>query len=140
MNLQIVDKIDDNSFPDLCDLFRNEWWSNNRKPAEIKKLIENTDLIVGIVDKDTGKLIAFSRVLTDFMYRSMIYDVIVDKSYRNKGIGSKLINAIIEHPSLKNVEFVELQTQPDLVSFYEQFGFDKEIVGKMKTLRIISKK
>jgi ribosomal protein S18 acetylase RimI-like enzyme len=139
VQLEFIEKLNESQFRDLCELFKNEWWSYYRKPEEIKTLIENSDLLIGIIDKGTSRLVAFARVLTDYIFRSMIYDVIVDKEYRNKGIGKMLLQNIIEHPALQKVEFVELQTQPELISYYRQFGFKEEIVGKMKTMRIIKK-
>ena len=140
MQLEFIEKLNESQFQDLCELFKNEWWSYYRKPEEIKTLIENSDLLIGIIDKGTGRLVAFARVLTDYIFRSMIYDVIVGKEYRNKGIGKMLLRNIIEHPALQQVEFLELQTQPELIPYYRQFGLKEEIVGKMKTMRIIKKK
>ena len=140
VQLEFIEKLNESQFQDLCELFKNEWWSYYRKPEEIKTLIENSDLLIGIIDKGTGRLVAFARVLTDYIFRSMIYDVIVGKEYRNKGIGKMLLRNIIEHPALQQVEFLELQTQPELIPYYRQFGLKEEIVGKMKTMRIIKKK
>ena len=136
-NLSFVKEISEAHFLDLCNLFKQEWWSYYRKPEDIRTLLNNSDIVLGIVEKESGRLIAFARMLTDYVFRSMIYDVIVAKDYRNKGIGRMLLKGIIDHPGLKRVELLELQTQPELIPFYEQFGFNLEIVGKMKTLRMI---
>jgi len=139
LNLEIVEKLSESQTLELMELFSKEWWSNNRKSDDVRRMLQKTDLIIGMIDKDSGQLVAFSRILTDFVYRAMIYDVIVRKSFRHKELGSELIKLIVRHPLLKSVEYIELQTQPDLISYYEQFGFSKSIVGCMHTLRIVNK-
>jgi N-acetylglutamate synthase-like GNAT family acetyltransferase len=73
-------------------------------------------------------LIGFGRVLTDYVYRATIWDVIVDKTYQGQGIGTDIVQRILNHPRLKKVELFWLCTRmPD---FYERFGFSsKEQTG-----------
>ncbi|UCE38971.1 MAG: GNAT family N-acetyltransferase [Thermoplasmata archaeon] len=140
MNIEIVEKLNDSQIKNLYELFSNERWTKHRKPNDIRKMIEKSDMIIGIVEKDTGKLLAFSRILTDFIYRAMIYDVMVNQSYRKKGLGRTLMKSIVNHPLLMSIEYIEIQCEPEMISFYEQFGFDKDIVGSMHTLRIVHNK
>ncbi len=48
-------------------------------------MLQNSTFVFGIV-KD-NKLVAFCRVLSDFVYKAIIFDVIVDKNYRGESIG-----------------------------------------------------
>ncbi len=139
MKLEIVEDLNEAQILDLIKLFSKEWWSYYRTSEDVRKMLQNTDLIIAIFDEETGQLIAFSRVLTDFVYRAMIYDVIVKESHRHQGLGTRVINSIIRHPALISVEHIELQTQPELISYYENLGFSKDIVGSMRTLRIVNK-
>ena len=55
-----------------------------------------------------------------------IMHIAVDEPFRNKGIGRKLIEAIIE---IERVEEIHAETDGDGVEFYRKFGFkieDKE--------------
>jgi GNAT superfamily N-acetyltransferase len=56
-------------------------------------MLRHSDLLVGLVDPDTGSLVAFARVLLDFSYFAMIFDVIVDESARGHGLGDLLLQA-----------------------------------------------
>ena len=71
------------------------------------------------------KLIGFGRVLTDYTIKAFIFDIIVDKQYRNYGLGKCIMNEILNHPQLvNNVKHFELYCIPKMENFYrQQFGF-----------------
>lgn len=81
--------------------------------------------IIAIIDSNNGKIIAFSRVLSDFVYRAFIYDVIVAKDYRGLKFGKLIVSSIVNHIDLKNVERIELNCIDSNVPFYEKLGFRK---------------
>jgi ribosomal protein S18 acetylase RimI-like enzyme len=89
-------------------------------------MLRHTDVAVTALDGDL--LIGFGRVLTDYVYRATIWDVIVDKAYQDQGIGTEIVHRILTHPRLKKVELFWLCTRiPD---FYEKLGFSsKEQTG-----------
>ena len=91
---------------DLMQLYKNEWWSKTRKKEDVIKMLENTTLVFGIVNNN--KLIAFCRVLSDFVYKALIFDVIVDKNYRGLGLSKILLNEVFNHPKLSNISSFEL--------------------------------
>jgi len=72
-----------------------------------------------------GKLIAFARVLSDFVFKAEIYDVIVDKKYRNLGLGELLLTKIIKHKKLKDIKQFNLQCLDEVEPFYKKFGFKR---------------
>ena len=90
-------------------------------------MLAQTDLAITAWDEDT--LVGFGRVLTDFVYRASIWDVIVHRSYQNQDIGKGMVNRILAHPSLKRVELFWLCTRR-YQGFYASLGFsDKEQTG-----------
>jgi len=107
----------------LWQLYQAEWWSRGRKLADVRRVVEHSDLIFAFSDPETGRLCAFARVLTDFVYKAVIFDVIVARSERTHGLGRQLIDAIVSHPALLFVEHLELYCRPELVPFYEQWDF-----------------
>ncbi|MCA1958447.1 MAG: GNAT family N-acetyltransferase, partial [Nitrospira sp.] len=77
---------------------------------------------------DRERLVGFGRVLTDFVYRATIWDVIVDRAYQKQGIGSEIVRRILDHPRLQRVELFWLCTRRP--GFYEKLGFSsKEQTG-----------
>jgi predicted GNAT family N-acyltransferase len=86
-------------------------------------MLNNSDLIFGMCEAESQNLVAFARILTDRVYRAMIFDVIVGANYRDRGLGAILIERILSHPELSQVECIHLFCLPDVIPFYEKFGF-----------------
>ena len=90
-------------------------------------MLAHTDLIISAWED--SHLIGFGRVLTDFVFRASIWDVIIVKDYQGQDIGTQIMQNILEHPSLKQVELFWLCTR-DKQAFYATLGFtDKEQTG-----------
>ena len=68
-----------------------------------------------------------TRVLTDYIYKAIIFDVIIDQKYRDNKLGKLLIDSIINHPKLNNVKHFELYCLEDMKPFYEKWGFDNRL-------------
>jgi len=82
-------------------------------------MLSHTDVLICAWDKDV--LVGCGRVLTDFTYRAAIWDVIVDRTYQQRGIGTEIVRRILDHPQLENVELFWLCTRRP--EFYEKLGF-----------------
>lgn len=104
-------------------MYQNEWWSRNRTLHDVRRVVEHSDLIFAFCDSESGRLVAFTRVLTDFVYKAFIFDVIVARSHRDLGAGRMLLDAITSHPALLFVEHIELYCRDEMVPFYEKWGF-----------------
>lgn len=130
---QVVHRLTDAQVAELLALYRNEWWSRNRQEAEVRRMLEGTDVIVGLCEGGRagapGRLVAFARVVTDLVYRATIYDVIVSADYRGRGLGQMLMNNILSDPKLAGVEYLELYCLPELMPFYRALGFTDELDG-----------
>ncbi len=111
----------------LVNLYRQAPWANGRTADDVRIMLAHTDLVVSAWDGP--RLVGFGRVLTDYVYRASIWDVIVDKEYQGQDIGTKIMQRILHHPDLKRVELFWLCTR-DKQSFYEKLGFSsKEQTG-----------
>ncbi len=122
MNYQIINQLNEAQISELVELYKNEFWSQNRTYQGVVKMLAASDIIITLVDEEE-KLIAFCRVLTDFVYRGVLYDVIVKPSYRKMGFGAKLLNEVLNHPQLKEVENIALFCLPEMMPFYQRWGF-----------------
>jgi N-acetylglutamate synthase-like GNAT family acetyltransferase len=110
----------------LLELFRQAPWAKDRSLDEAKVMLQHTDLAV--CARDGERLIGFGRVLTDFVYRATIWDVIVDRAYQGRGVGTEIVKRILHHPQLQRVELFWLCTRRP--GFYERLGFSsKEQTG-----------
>ncbi len=116
------------SAEELENLYLQTTWARKRSKSNIYRLLENVTVFVA-VRKDSD-LIGFGRAISDGIYRALIDDIIVDSSYRQKGIGKLIIINILKQ--LEDVEEIFLNTKPDLEEFYMKFGFKKVSTITMK--------
>ena len=130
---RIVETVTESQVSDLMDLYKNEFWSDKRTQEDVVKMLASTDVIIGLVD-ECDRLIGITRVLTDFVYRAMIFDVIIKPTHRKMGLGAKLMDAVLNHPRLQTVEHFYLNCLPNMMPFYERWGFSDD-VGEIKFLR-----
>ncbi|MBW4642125.1 MAG: GNAT family N-acetyltransferase [Goleter apudmare HA4340-LM2] len=126
MTYKVVTQLTENQILELVDLFKNEFWSQKRLHRDVVKMLNASDILIGLVDENE-QLIGFARVLTDFVYRATIYDVMIKSTHRQKGLGAQLFDAVINHPQLSEVEFVALYCLPEMMPFYQRWGFTDEI-------------
>ena len=130
---RIVETLTESQVSDLMDLYKNEFWSGKRTREDVVKMLASTDVIIGLVD-ECDRLIGITRVLTDFVYRAMIFDVIIKPTHRKMGLGAKLMDAVLNHPKLQTVENFALNCLPHMIPFYERWGFSDD-VGEIEFLR-----
>jgi ribosomal protein S18 acetylase RimI-like enzyme len=110
----------------LLKLFHQAPWAKDRTLGDARDMLRHTDLVLCAWDGE--RLVGFGRVLTDFVYRATIWDVIVDRAYQTQGIGTELVQRILSHPRLRKVELFWLCTRRP--GFYEKLGFSsKEQTG-----------
>jgi GNAT superfamily N-acetyltransferase len=110
---------------ELYELYRKEWWTAGRAFEDVMQMVAHSDITVGCCSNDENKLIGFARVLTDFTFKAMIFDVIVHDDFRGQGIGSAIIHRIIGDKSLEKVRGFELYCPDRLLPFYQKLGFAK---------------
>ncbi|MBS3028096.1 MAG: GNAT family N-acetyltransferase [Dolichospermum sp. DET50] len=122
MNYQVINQLDESQVSQLVELYKNEFWSHNRTYQGVVKMLAASDMIIALVNEQK-ELIGFCRILTDFVYRGVIYDVIVKPSYRKMGFGAKLLDEVVNHPQLKEVENIALFCLPEMIPFYQRWGF-----------------
>lgn len=104
----------------LVPLFEQAPWACGRTVAGTMDMVRQTDLF--LTAWDAHRLIGCGRVLTDYVYRASIWDVVVDPMYQGQDIGSEIIHRILSHPTLQRVELFWLCTC-DKQAFYERLGF-----------------
>jgi len=122
---------------ELYDLYSKELWTQGRLFDDVMHMIEHSDIVLRCC-ADDGKLIGFSRVLTDYTFKAMIFDVIVDETYRSRGVRKAIVNLILGHEALKSVRSFELYCPDGLVPFYETLGFVKHSSALLRHQRSCS--
>ncbi|MEK6803981.1 MAG: GNAT family N-acetyltransferase [Nitrospirota bacterium] len=110
----------------LIHLYRQAPWAKHRALEQAQAMLAKTDVVVSAWDGT--RLVGFGRVLTDYVFRASIWDVIVDREYQERKIGTEIVRRILDHPTLQDVELFWLCTR--MPGFYERLGFSaKEQTG-----------
>jgi N-acetylglutamate synthase-like GNAT family acetyltransferase len=120
---------------DLHRLYQNEWWAKGRSLAQVRSLLQHSDVIVAFCDSASHRLVAFARALTDRTIKALVLDVIVDRDYRDRGLGKVLFDAVVSHSDLQDVQHLELYCLSELVPFYERWGFT-DALGTLHLMRL----
>ena len=135
--VNIVNSLSDQHRHDLVELYKNEFWCNDREISDVEVMLNNTDIVIGL-ENNKKRLVGFVRVLTDYIYKATVYDLIVHPAYRGKGLGTLLMEEVINHPILSKVENIDLNCLPEMTSFYNQWRFTADL-GKLKHMRLNNK-
>ncbi len=69
------------------------------------------------------KVVAFCRLLTDFVFRGSLWDILVHPDHQGKGLGSALLEYVLEHPAVRNIPLLITYTS-DLAPFLAPHGFE----------------
>lgn len=126
--MQLINSFSEQQIEQVHGLYQHTWWGKERTLEQTIRCVKGSQLCVGILD-DNNKLIGFARVLSDFIFKAIIFDVIVCPSQRGAGLGVTLIEAIQNHKELNQVKHFELYCLPEMEAYYQQFGFSREVGG-----------
>ena len=125
MNIVYNDTKRDLPFEQLYNLFVAVGWSDGGPLSEemkegfMRPWIHSTLVISAW---DNGRLVGAVRVLSDTIFRSVIYDLFVLPEYQDKGIGKELVRRCIE--KFPNSEWL-VGTKKGISGFYEKIGFTR---------------
>jgi len=119
-----VTTLSEKHIPQLQALYKREWWTMDRAEADIRLMLKNSDLVLGLLDQKEN-LVGFARVLTDFVFKALILDVIVDPDHRNRQLGLRLMNLLAAE--LSGVNHLELYCLPQMIPFYQRWGFTEKL-------------
>ena len=95
------------------------YWAENIPKETVERSI-NGSLCFGVY---CGvKQVGFARVITDEATFAYLCDVFIDEAYRGRGLSKRLMQAVVDYPSLQGLRRFMLATK-DAHGLYEQFGF-----------------
>ena len=96
------------------------FWAKNRSINQIKQLLSNSTVVVSVWSE--GKMIGFGRATSDYVFRAVLWDIIVADELQRKGIGKIIVDTLLNSKPIAKVEKVYLMTT-NSSQFYSQFGF-----------------
>ena len=138
MTINVVHSLERKHVEELHSLFQKEWWTCGREFEDVERMLENSDCLFAFIDSNENCLVAFARVLSDFVYKALILDVIVDSHYRGKKLGAQIMEEILHDPRIVHVKHKELYCLPEMIPFYQKWEFRGE--GTVVFMRKADKK
>jgi GNAT superfamily N-acetyltransferase len=106
---------------ELQDLYRFTRWGRSRSLEQIEKMLAGSSMCFSV--RYNGKLIAFCRILTDFVFRGSLWDILVHPDYQGKGLGSQLLQYALNHPAIKPLPLIVTYTS-ELIEFMGKHDFE----------------
>jgi ribosomal protein S18 acetylase RimI-like enzyme len=108
----------------IIELYRaGGWWKEKFNPAGIPGLIRRSFLFAVAIDLATGSAVGMGRVISDGVSDGYIQDLIVLPEYRGKGIGRRIVSALLEECKAHGLEWIGLVAEPGSEKFYIPLGF-----------------
>jgi GNAT superfamily N-acetyltransferase len=122
MTITLSDQLPDKN--EYFSLFITTGWNTNYKasPDELEKTNKNSWLVISAYEEN--KLVGFGRVVTDFVLHAMIYDMIVLPDHQGRGIGTKILKALVKRCKEQGIRDIQLFCAKGKRAFYERNGFD----------------
>ena len=119
MNIVILSNTDKKiKANDLIKLYQYVGWWEERKQQDIEDMLLKVKS-VGAWKDDT--LIGFARAVSEGKFRAYIEDVVIHNSYREEGIGTKMVSKLLDE--LSHIDVISLFCEEKLLPFYEKNGF-----------------
>ncbi len=104
------------------------FWARNRTLDDLATAIKYSEPVVTAWAGE--RLIGFARATSDHVYRAVLWDVVIHPDYRGQGLGRTLVETVLSHASMSQVERVYLMTSSQQ-GFYERLGFSENLTTTM---------
>jgi GNAT superfamily N-acetyltransferase len=114
----LTDERDRADIDAIHNLLRDTYWAATRTRELVALSVENS-LCFSLFH--SGRQVGIARVLTDYGATSYLCDVVLEPPHRSNGLGSWLMQRVLDHPVVRNT-YVLLITR-DAQAFYRKFGF-----------------
>jgi ribosomal protein S18 acetylase RimI-like enzyme len=102
----------------LIRLFEAAGWHDKTERARLGVMLANSTVVA--TAWDGAEMVGFGRCCTDRAFNGQINNVVVDARYRGRGVGRRLVEAMLESDA--RVTFV-LRADADNAGFYRKIGF-----------------
>ena len=105
---------------ELANLYRFTRWGRSRSTEDIARMLEGTSMCFSV--RHEGHLVAFCRILTDFVYRGSLWDIMVHPDHQGKRVGTAMLQYALDHPAIRSIPLLLTYTR-ELAPFLSPHGF-----------------
>jgi len=104
-------------------LSEEAYWGRWRTRADVELQLETAWRIVAAYESSSGRMVGFSRAVSDGVRIAYLADVYVERDVRGRGIGPALVEEMIDRGPGAGLRWM-LHTA-DAHGMYERFGFGR---------------
>ena len=102
---------------------KHAFWAHNRNQRQLKRMLAGSTVVVSLW---RGKrMVGFGRATTDGVCRAVLWDVVVAGDFQGRGLGRRVIEALLSASTIRQAERVYLMTT-NSAGLYQQLGFNAE--------------
>lgn len=116
--------------PALLALLDGRYWTEGEAPAALAGAHLGSGWICAL-EAASGRLVASGRVLGDGLRAAWLLDLVVERKHRGRGLGSALVERLLDHPAARGARSLHLRTR-DAQPFYARFGFRSDGPDRMR--------
>ncbi len=118
-----IEKPLSNDIAHITDLYRSEnWWKQEGdNPGMITSIVAGSHCFVAA--RYNGPIIGMGRAISDGVSDAYIQDVTVMGSFRGRGIGTRIMETLIERLERDGIHWIGLIAERGSHPFYEPIGF-----------------
>jgi len=106
-------------------LYTTAHWSIGRPMSIVRKSIDNS-ICFGVYDGD--EQVGFARIVTDGATVGWICDMFILPSKRGSGLGRWLVECMMEHPEIKHLRRILLNTR-DAHDLYKKYAGFRQLLA-----------
>ncbi|MBM5809551.1 MAG: GNAT family N-acetyltransferase [Cyanobacteria bacterium M_surface_9_m1_291] len=98
----------------------HSFWASGRSQRELSRMLAGSQAVISAWQG--SRLVGFGRASSDGVFRAVLWDVVVAADHQGRGLGRRIVEALLQEPALQGVERTYLMTT-NSSGFYEQLGF-----------------
>ncbi len=98
----------------------HSFWASGRSKRELSRMLAGSQAVISAWQG--SRLVGFGRATSDGVFRAVLWDVVVAGERQGRGLGRRIVEALLQEPALQGVERTYLMTT-NSAGFYEQLGF-----------------
>jgi ribosomal protein S18 acetylase RimI-like enzyme len=101
----------------------HSFWAQGRSRRALMRMLLGSSSVVSAWQG--GRLVGIGRATSDGVFRAVLWDVVVEKEHQGRGLGRRIVQALLASPAVAASERVYLMTT-NSSGFYERLGFSGE--------------
>jgi len=108
---------------DIIVLYRGAAWWSEEKDDEglVGRIVKGSHCFLAVLDHT--RIIGMGRAISDRANDAYLQDVTVHLDYQRRGVGSRLVNCLIERLRLDGIQWIGLVAGRGSHPFYHPLGF-----------------